>query len=550
MSNLLELLGRGLNSDLSDVLSRYFWSPSRHSLAELQREAEDHPDRPDAHCRLGVANLRAMKLSEGIESLSTACRLKPDYLAARLALAGAYDEMGQSGKAIEHLKAANLNHPGEVRILFALGFCCEKMQRPQDAAEYYRGALASDGSFLSARRRLAAVAVALDRNAEAIAQYEHLRDATPDELWLTTTLGQLYYREGKYPEAISCFQIAIAMEPENWSLLDDEVEALVAGGCVREAIDRLHRLIELQPSFPDLRVRLADLYSQVGDDDAAMDSLRRALELQPDYLEALIKTGTQHLAGGRWEQAAETLGEACELNDQSLQTYVGLGVAQLAAGQAEEAVESFELAAAMEPNSEMLLSEMARLQLKAAVADEYLHNFEHGSPTPIAEIELDNDDLLLKQIERHQQEVADRPGRSDVHYRYGVLLRSQGRLAEALEQFEQALGICPTYVDAVIKLGITQQEMGRTDEAIATFKKVLNVEPEYIDIHYRLGVLYTDRRLFDQAVRHMSEAVDGEPNNERLRAGLALSLQNMGLMDRAVATWRSLWQIHRQHSKS
>ena len=34
------------------------------------------------------------------------------------------------------------------------------------------------------------------------------------------------------------------------------------------------------------------------------------------------------------------------------------------------------------------------------------------------------------------------------------------------------------------------------------------------------------------------------PASEQVRASLALALQNIGLMDRTAATWRSLWKAH------
>jgi lipopolysaccharide biosynthesis regulator YciM len=70
-----------------------------------------------------------------------------------------------------------------------------------------------------------------------------------------------------------------------------------------------------------------------------------------------------------------------------------------------------------------------------------------------------------------------------------------------------------------------------------------------VDLHYRLGLLYTDRREFDKAVQHMEQAAEGAPDNQQIRASLALSLQNMGLMDRAAATWRSLWRLHHAPQK-
>jgi lipopolysaccharide biosynthesis regulator YciM len=104
--------------------------------------------------------------------------------------------------------------------------------------------------------------------------------------------------------------------------------------------------------------------------------------------------------------------------------------------------------------------------------------------------------------------------------------------------------ISPAFLKAWIKLGITQQEMGLVDDAIETFRKSMDVRADCVDVHYRLGLLYTNRTEFDQAVRHMEEAA-GNTDDGQIRAALALSLQNMGLMDRVAATWRGLWKIHR-----
>jgi len=211
---------------------------------------------------------------------------------------------------------------------------------------------------------------------------------------------------------------------------------------------------------------------------------------------------------------------------------------------------SFDLAASIEPNTSLLMTEMARLQLKAAVADEFIKSFQAGEPGPQVDASLDNDDLLHMQIERHAAEVRRKPRHADVRYRYGVLLRAEDRTGEAMEQFKIATEINPTYVQALVKLGICRQELGQTDQAIEAFKRVLDIKGEYVDMHYRLGLLYTDRRQFDLAVKEMEAASAGSPDNTQVRAALALSLQNMGLMDRAAATWRSLWQMHQAANKT
>ncbi|MCJ7544753.1 MAG: tetratricopeptide repeat protein [Phycisphaerae bacterium] len=549
MSHLLEALGRGLPCDLGDVLDRYYWSPQLRTVQELTAEAEAHPQWPDIHCQLGLAYLRGMQLAPAVEHLQTACRIKPDYLAARVAMAAAYHASGQVAKALEQLEIANQTHTGEPAVLFAIGFCYEVLNQPQRAADYYRDTIRRDEAFMAARQRLAAVALRLDTVQEAIEHYQVLRQQNPQDTWVRSALAHLYYRAGQYGLAVDEFESAIAMEPENWSLTDDEVEAMVADGLIREAIERLHGLIEQQGPFADLHVRLADLYAQVGNDDAAMKHYRLALEIQDNYLEAQVKMGTQHLSCGRWEEAAEVFGEACELNDRLLVSYVGIGVCQAAMGRREDAISSFELAAAVEPNSTLLLAEMSKLQLKAVLAGELEKGFELAPEGQPPDIVLEPDDLLHRQVERHQECLQAHPDYADVRYRYGVLLRAEGRGAEAMEQFAKAVELNPSYVQALIKLGITQQELGMAEEAIETFKRALEIQPKYVDLHYRLGLLYTDRRELEQAMQHMEVAAAAAPEQGEIRTGLALALQNMGLMDRAATVWRSL-QLVNSHGTS
>ncbi len=544
MSHLLELLGRGLESDIGDILDSHYWVPQANSLESIQARCDKNPDWPDLQFKVGLANLRAVRIEDAIEHLLCACELKSDYAVARLALASAYGDMGQIDKALEQLEFANQQRPGEVSVLFAMGFCHERLGDSRLAIRFYQDAIECDDTFSAARERLAAVCLVTNDIDGAIEQYTELRDLQPQITHTRIALAHMYYRAGMYDQAVGEYETAIALEPENWSLVDDQVEALVASGQVRQAIERLEWLIDRQGDFPDLHVRLADLYNQVGDSDAAVMHYHEAIALQPNYLEAFVKLGTFHLIAGRWEQAADAFHEAAQLNENVLLTYVGLGVSQMAAGKKADAMNSFELALSVEPNSSLLLTEMSRLQLKSAMADEYLRGFDEDEDVASANVSLDNEMLLKKQLQMHADEVSRNGHQADVRYRYGVLLRAEDRQKEALEQFQQAVNINPTYVQALIKLGICQQDLGMGTEAIETFTRVLDVQPEYIDLHYRLGLLHTDRREFEVAVKEMEQAAKETPNCEPVRAGLALCLQNMGLMDKAAATWRSLWKIH------
>jgi len=543
VSHILELLGRGVERDLSDLLDRYFRLPSgsMEHRAGSARAGGDGPERP---LQLGLTHFRAGRLDDAIRHLQDACRQTPDCLPGRAALAAAYDEKGDPAAALEHLEAANELRPGEPAIRFAIGFCREKLDQPDEAAEDYRRAIEADPSFVPAHERLAAVDVLTGDLDEAVERYRTLRDLEPQDVCYRSALAHLYFRSGAHAEAVDEFETAIAMEPDNWALVDDEVESLAAEGCFREAMERLHSLISQQGPFADLHVRLADLCSRVHDDDGAVRNYLLALELQPGYLEATVKLGTHHLIHERWEEAAEAFHRAAELNDRLLTCYVGIGAAQLALGRVMDAENSFDLAGAVEPNSTLLIAEMAKLQLRSLLAGEAPAGSRGGSGASADRLEIAGDALLNRQIERHAEELGRHPHHADLHCRYGVLLRARGESRSAMAQFAEAVRLSPSHTRAWIKLGIVRQELGMADEAADAFYQALAIEPRSVERHYRLALLYTRREDFESEVRRRE--ADARPaDRDRVRADLALSLQNLGLMDRVSATWRSLWQIHR-----
>ena len=230
-----------------------------------------------------------------------------------------------------------------------LGFSMEKLRDSKGALAYYQDAVQADRNCITARERIAAIAVRLDNIDLAIEQYEALCHLEPEKSHLRTALGALNYRAGNYATATEIFQRAIAMEPENWSLVDQQVEALVADGEVREAIERLHMLVEEQGPFADLHLRLGDLYESIGDSSSALQQYLTAIDIQPMYLEALVKLGTHHLSNGRWEGPA-IIHQACRPDFDHQLCSIG--------GRARQWVidEAPGLRSSLEPNTTLLLT--------------------------------------------------------------------------------------------------------------------------------------------------------------------------------------------------
>jgi len=541
MSSLLETLGRGLLGRLDGAFASVLGLDTDDTLEALETAVETNPEDVDQRIRLAGRYLRADDPSAARRLFLSVLTEDESHTAARIGLACALDDLGQIDQALEQLKVVQQNGPAGAAVLFCIGYCHERCNRPDEAIRHYQDALAACPTLRNAHERLAAIYLKRDQYPAAIAHYKELCRLDPDRTDLHLTLANLMLLGGDGRSAVQRYGHAITLEPDNWSAHDDEAGQFESAGLIREAIEKLHERVEADPDNSETRLRLGDLYARIGNDAAATRQYATAVEIAPEYLEANVKLGTQHLRGGRHTDAAKYFAQALELNDRLLTAYIGLGVAQRATGRNDEALQSFDLARNIEPNSTLLFSEVARMQLKASAAqaaDKVLQAVTDEPEAPSARSAAHDSDLISVQIERHRQAAEQRPNHADIHYRLGLLFRNRGQVDEAIASFRRATEINPGYVKALVKLGLALREVGKDDEAITIFTDATRVKPDYVDLHYQLGLLFVQRHKFELAVEHFGAAARGNPENVDFQANLALALQNMGLVDRAQATWQ------------
>lgn len=540
MSYLLETLGRGLLSDLRTAFDSQLPDPQRDDLQTLRARFGESPTSFDLAMRVGAASLHEMRLSEARAAFESARHIDPVSGKPLLGLACVCDELGQLDRALRYLNAAQARDASDPAIAFGIAFCHERLGYTTEAKASYRRAIELCPQLRNAYERLAAIAVRDGDWAAALEQYEQLVEMEPGDLDALLTLGNLYLLAQRPLDAIDQYQNALLIEPENSMEPAETAEALARDGSLSEAIHSMQRLVEKYPEIAPFHVQLADLYVKAGDDSRALAEYNTALATQPNFLEATIKLGTQHMRQGRYADASLSFNHAAELNDRLITAFAGLGVAQHDCGRERESLATFDLAVSLEPSSTLLFSEATRLQFESRQA----RPDDARDPGDDAPSERADYDLVIHEaLRRHQQALATSPNHADLHYRYGLLLRQVGRYNEAVQALRNAVAINPTYSKALIKLAICLKECGETDEAIETFQRALAVDRRYVDVHYQLGLLFAQRNQFDLAAEEFEQALAGSANNPSFRANLALALQNIGMVDKAAATWRSVYDL-------
>ena len=547
MSNLLELLGKGLEAPLMSLVLPQGRPLSKDEAAELGAHVVADPVHVWNKLRLAIHYTQIAALDKAGELFAGILAADPGHLDTRLAWAAMHVAEGTLGEGLAQFEQAGQHCGQDARIFFGMGYCYERQGQADKALDMYIEGKNCRPYLPQLAQRCGAIYLYRQEYGKAIDQYRQLITEHPEDVFNYLMLGQLLLLTREYSQAAAAFERALTIEPDNFDTADDAIDAAVQAKGIEGAIAEMSEKIAGGGDFPDSYVRLGDLCSRAGDDEGAVCNYKRALELHPGFLEAAVKLGTQHLRMRRYYEGATSFSQAVEINDRLINAYVGLGVAQHHDGRHELAGDTFDLAAALEPNTNLLFAEVVRLQVKLAM--EKRRQREAYEFTVAEEPNRDDmDDLVDLQMARHRQGLAENPNRADLHYHYALLLRGRGHREEAIHHLGLALKINPSYGRAQLKLGLAHRDRGAKERGIEEFAKSLAAQREYVELHYKLGLMYCDKILFALAVEQLGTTPDAGTEGPDVHVNLGLALQNMGLVDRAAATWRAVCELEPESS--
>ena len=107
-----------------------------------------------------------------------------------------------------------------------------------------------------------------------------------------------------------------------------------------------------------------------------------------------------------------------------------------------------------------------------------------------------------------RQALALNPGYATAHHWFGIVLRSQGRLAEALDALERARELDP--VSRVIRSAQAGTFYLRHDYdgAITRLRAVLDLDPDFAEAHRLLARSFGQKGTYDSALVHLDRAAE------------------------------------------
>jgi len=200
------------------------------------------------------------------------------------------------------------------------------------------------------------------RAPEAIEQYKLALKINPDYAAGHNNLGFALNQLGQTPEAIEQYEQALRVDPNYVMAHNNLGNILGREGRVPEAIEQYEMALKVDPDHAETHANLGLLLLHTGQLAEAINHFEWALKSDPDYDEAQNNLGFALVREGRAFEAIEHFEAAIKINPDYVQAHDNLAGALFQAHRVAEAMEQYEISLKINPDDANAQSQLTRLQ--------------------------------------------------------------------------------------------------------------------------------------------------------------------------------------------
>jgi tetratricopeptide (TPR) repeat protein len=461
------------------------------ALDDFQNVVRLAPTASQGHSALGAVLVRLGRAKEGIHELERALAIQPGDSSAQLNLALAYEQNGQTAKALPLFAKLEAASRASKHVL-----------APATLASYAR-ALAATGQLKAATVKMKQ-AVAPD----------------PRDPNMQNDLGTLYAQLEDWPNAKLAFSAALEARPDfavAHLRLGLTLQALHQPG----AMDELSKASRLAPRDPMIALELGKALASAGQDEQALPVLQRASELDPASTSAAYQLGLVLERLDRVQDAIPLLEKAVDANPNNAEALTNLGMALCLAQRAKDAVPFLQRAVTLEPDNVVAHQNLA-----------------------VADIQLSQLDDAIVQL---RAALKLSPDASQLHYNLGYALKMQDDAADAIPELETAEKLNPSAPEAPYLLGVLYMQVARYADAERELSASLKLRPENGDGWATLGSVENKLDKLPEAAMALKEAIRQSPLQADPHLTLAAVLAKQNQPAEATEERRKAADLMREH---
>ncbi|MGC8743174.1 MAG: tetratricopeptide repeat protein [Verrucomicrobiia bacterium] len=353
-------------------------------------------------------------------------------------------------------------------------------------------------------------------------------------------------------DAIEIAEGILKDDPDNSAAHRILAEAAIAAGFPRTAILSLGILARQKPEDRDIKLQLADLFTQINEIDKAEGIYEELLRLYPDDADisrayknlsaqkTLKETGFEAVAEGKadYRDLIKDKEEAIALEQEQR----ALKTEDVAQRLIEEYTERLQ----KEPNNLKIVRALAELYAQRKDFDTALQyynmikNSELGNDPSldkaIAETNLKKFDFLIEQLDKNAPDYQEKLAQ----------LQAQ-KQAYQIEECKQRAERYPTDLSIKFELGVLYFNAGKITEAIGEFQKSQNYPQKRTASLNYMAQCFAKRGMYDSAVRMLQNAIKEkqvfDDEKKELIYQLGCVYEKMGKKAEAIEQFKQIYEV-------
>ncbi len=169
--------------------------------------------------------------------------------------------------------------------------------------------------------------------------------------------GANYYYKGEYDKALSDFNKAIELDPDDYSAYCNRGSVYERKGEYARALSDYNKAVELNPKDPVIYFYRGLIYESKGEFDGAINDLNKAIELNPEYYFAYNHRGRAFYNKGEYDKAISDFTKTIGSGFEDPTTYYNRGQAYKKKNDKDKALSDFNKA--IEVDQDKLLDKKA-----------------------------------------------------------------------------------------------------------------------------------------------------------------------------------------------
>lgn len=328
--------------------------------------------------------------------------------------------------------------------------------------------------------------------------------ATPDALLSEAygTMGEIYHAYSLIAPAQECYLNASRLAPQDfrWIYLLAKLDQLE--GRLDEAISRFQIAGRLRPEDVVVPVNLGQILLQLNRLEEAKASFKTALELDNKIPAAQYGLGQIALASRNYTEAISYFEKALSLAPGANRIQYSLAMAHRGLGNMEKAREHL----AQQGTVGVRVADPLVDGLQELIKGERVHLIRGRLALEAKR--------YVEAVAEFRKAVAAKPNSVPAHINLGAALTQTGDLKGAAAQFEEILRVDPENTIAHFNLAVLLANENKHAQAIAHLESVMGADPGDLTARFLLAQELLKSGRLENALVEFSAVAQADPNNE------------------------------------